>query len=397
MSNLITLLGDEKEKFLRIGIAGTGDNLIRKILSSIGQVGGIRLVALTNRHKTLKECFDRLRAREDEAGNLMYSGELEKRMRELEEAEKSGSIKYFQLDENGNLSDEFLSSIDLLHISSPDAEHGKQAVQAVRKGVHIICEKPFAESYEEAVKHAKEIDEAESRGIVVSSANHYVRYGPAFALIKNWGKFNNSFPVVRVEGKFLEDESSLNTRTKELFKKHGILHDMVIHYVAILRKLNINLSNGSTLVYRYPGYDNETGASLFCSLEGKCTSSGTMFALKAGKGRKESEKYMRFIFKDGRVVILNFLKKDIGILDSFVTDYKSVWWRGIDMDREPLARVYEEAREEIIMRKSGKMNGNILYTVGDSIKDLSILDNIRTKAVVMRPHEFYEDLGKTWT
>ena len=64
--------------------------------------------------------------------------------------------------------DAFLSSdIDAVYIATPNCLHAEGAIAAARAGKHVLCEKPFATRYEDAMRMYREVDK---QGVVMLEA-----------------------------------------------------------------------------------------------------------------------------------------------------------------------------------------------------------------------------------
>src|SRR3989338_7562331 len=100
---------------VRIGIIGCGDNLLRKILESVGKVDGVKIVAVADIYGSLKETLEVLASRKNDDGSLMYSGELRDNINRLSKMEEEGKIKYFSVNDRDFESD-FFSEVDAVHI-----------------------------------------------------------------------------------------------------------------------------------------------------------------------------------------------------------------------------------------------------------------------------------------
>ena len=87
-------------------------------------------------------------------------------------------------DENAFLSDEqFLEKkrADILVIATPDRDHVRIAVRALKLGYHLLLEKPITGS-EEQLKELLEAQKKYDRRVIVC---HVLRYAPAFMMVKD--------------------------------------------------------------------------------------------------------------------------------------------------------------------------------------------------------------------
>ena len=75
--------------------------------------------------------------------------------------------------------EDLLASVTVVDVCTPSASHGQVALQAVRAGVHVVCEKPIALDFREALALAVE---ARTKGLTVLPA-HVVRYFGEYAAL----------------------------------------------------------------------------------------------------------------------------------------------------------------------------------------------------------------------
>ena len=81
--------------------------------------------------------------------------------------------------------DELVDSdeINMVYVATPPYLHYEQSLQALKKGKHVICEKPISFNYDEAV----ELNQlAKSKGLLFI-VNLMQRYNPLFLQIKGVG------------------------------------------------------------------------------------------------------------------------------------------------------------------------------------------------------------------
>ena len=64
-------------------------------------------------------------------------------------------------------------SVDALHICTPNDRHATEALTAIERGVHVICEKPLATTTEESAQMA---EAATERGLVAATCYHSRAY-----------------------------------------------------------------------------------------------------------------------------------------------------------------------------------------------------------------------------
>lgn len=118
--------------------------------------------------------------------------------RSLEEAEKYAQD--WEIPQAFGSYQEMLESgeVDAVYISLPNHLHAEWTVKALREGVHVLCEKPFATSLDEvdAVIAARE-----KFGKVVAEALMY-RHHPQTKIIKDWLQKGKLGRITMIRGTF---------------------------------------------------------------------------------------------------------------------------------------------------------------------------------------------------
>lgn len=120
-----------------------------------------------------------------------------------------------------------LPDVDVIDICTPTALHHEQTLLAARAGKHVVCEKPFAQSVEDA-QHM--IDVCAAAGVKLLLA-HVLRYFPAYADAKARvaaGEIGNVklMRMARLNSMLLAPEGSWFA---DLLQSGGVLFDMSIH------------------------------------------------------------------------------------------------------------------------------------------------------------------------
>jgi predicted dehydrogenase len=92
--------------------------------------------------------------------------------------------------------------IDVLHVCTPNAPHAEQALAAIERGVHVVCEKPLAVTPDES---RAMLDAAEERGVVHATCYH-VRGYPLVAQMRADVLEGVVGDVTVVHGRYLCDD-----------------------------------------------------------------------------------------------------------------------------------------------------------------------------------------------
>ena len=135
---------------MKWGLIGCGDMAAKTTAPSILRVPGCRLVAVCGRHR------DRTRAFADRFGIPTATTRVEE------------------------LADD--PEVDAVFISTPVARHCEQTLACLRRGKHVLCEKPLALTAEEALQMA---EAARDAGRLLSAA-YYRRAFPQTQAIKRF-------------------------------------------------------------------------------------------------------------------------------------------------------------------------------------------------------------------
>jgi predicted dehydrogenase len=92
--------------------------------------------------------------------------------------------------------------VDVLHVCTPNAVHAQQAMAAIERGIHVVCEKPLAVSTEES---RAMVAAAEQRGIVHATCYH-VRGYPLVEQMRHDVEAGVVGDVSFVHGRYLCDD-----------------------------------------------------------------------------------------------------------------------------------------------------------------------------------------------
>ncbi len=95
--------------------------------------------------------------------------------------------------------------IDLIDICTPGNTHAEIAIAALEAGKHVLCEKPLANSVEEAEKMTLVAQAAAERGGVFSMCGFSYRRTPALALAKRMVDDGRLGEIRHVRAQYLQD------------------------------------------------------------------------------------------------------------------------------------------------------------------------------------------------
>ena len=91
--------------------------------------------------------------------------------------------------------------IDVVHICTPNAFHAEMAIEAARANKHIVCEKPIAVSYSQAVEMAFEVEKS-GVGFAVPFA---YRFYPIVRELRSRIQEGQAGPLHLIHGNYLQD------------------------------------------------------------------------------------------------------------------------------------------------------------------------------------------------
>jgi predicted dehydrogenase len=125
--------------------------------------------------------------------------------------------------------------IDLIDVCSPGDTHAEVAIAALEAGKHVLCEKPLANTVDEAVAMAEAAARAEDRGVRAMVAFNYRRV-PAVALARQFVAEGRLGDIRHVRGVYLQDwivdpEFPLVWRLQAERSGSGALGDLGAHIV----------------------------------------------------------------------------------------------------------------------------------------------------------------------
>ena len=180
--------------------------------------------------------------------------------------------------------EEVLNKVDAVSIAVPTVHHYKSAKAFLANGVHVLLEKPFAETIEEA----EELAQLASDNNVSLQIGHLERFNPVFA----------EFQKLIDQPKFIE-----NIRIAP-FPKRGtdvdVILDLMIHDIDLVL----------AVVGEYPEFVEGTGVNIITSTADLANArlrfpSGCIADLTASRVSDKAERKMR-IFQSGLYLSLDY-------------------------------------------------------------------------------------------
>ncbi|MFJ2237442.1 Gfo/Idh/MocA family protein [Streptomyces sp. NPDC087859] len=131
--------------------------------------------------------------------------------------------------------------VDLVDICTPGDSHAEIAVAALAAGKHVLCEKPLANTVEEAARMAEAAEEAYGRGQLSMVGFNYRRV-PATALARNMVAEGRLGRLRHVRVTYLQDwlvdpEFPLTWRLRKEHAGSGSLGDLGAHIIDLAQYL----------------------------------------------------------------------------------------------------------------------------------------------------------------
>jgi predicted dehydrogenase len=125
--------------------------------------------------------------------------------------------------------------VDLVDICTPGLNHAEIAIAALRAGKHVLCEKPLANTVDEARRMVAAADEARPNGIRAMCGFNYRRV-PAVALMRRLVADGRLGTIRHVRARYLQDwlvdpEFPLEWRLRREVSGSGALGDLGAHIV----------------------------------------------------------------------------------------------------------------------------------------------------------------------
>jgi predicted dehydrogenase len=161
------------------------------------------------------------------------------KMAEVRDARAEGTSFSRYRSESGLLGDR---GIDAVVIASPDRFHAPSLAAAVAAGKHVLCDKPLAQTVDDLRLLRRTLDEAEERGLVVTSC-HPRRFDPPYLWLKLWIDGTTTFgDVQNIELDFSYHAPSKVGLHSGLLADHfnhefDLLHFLCGHAPAVIHKL----------------------------------------------------------------------------------------------------------------------------------------------------------------
>ena len=130
------------------------------------------------------------------------------------------------------------SDIDIVDICTPNDAHAEIAIEALKAGKHVICEKPLASTLEESVAMAAAA--RASIGTTMVAFNY--RRTPAIALAKKFIDEGKIGDVINFRGTYLQDWSAdpdgpLSWRFQKKIAGSGAIGDIGTHVIDLAHHL----------------------------------------------------------------------------------------------------------------------------------------------------------------
>ncbi len=92
-------------------------------------------------------------------------------------------------------------NVDVVHITSPNKEHVKQALAALKAGKHVVCEKPLGMT----TKETSNLVKIAAKSGLVFAVNYNCRFFPAVLQMRKMVQRGDLGKIIHVQGHFFQD------------------------------------------------------------------------------------------------------------------------------------------------------------------------------------------------
>jgi predicted dehydrogenase len=237
-------------------------------------------------------------------------------------------------------------SVDAVSIVTTDASHVSLAIEALRRGKHVLCEKPLATNAADAFRLA---DTAKEAGFI-NMVNLSYRSSPAIQKAYDLVQSGAIGPIVHVEASYLQDwlgssewrddETSL-WRLSSRHGSKGVLSDLGIHVldfasypIGKVASVNCRLHSFDTLKGMPVGdYDFEASDSAVLHLEFQNGALGVVHTTRWGTGHKNSLRLRVYGERGGILIDLDASKNCLWLCNG--PRLKSARWQKVRCPRTP--------------------------------------------------------------
>ena len=154
----------------------------------------------------------------------------------VQENELYHAKKEWGVDQCNTDYDEMIEQVDLdaVAIISPSNLHCEQVISALKKGLHVFCEKPLGISKAECLKVEKAVSQQPK---LVFMLGFMRRYDPSYVYAKNKIESGYIGRPILFRGYSVDPESAINGAIKYAAHSAGQFLDMAIHDIDLARWL----------------------------------------------------------------------------------------------------------------------------------------------------------------
>ncbi len=212
--------------------------------------------------------------------------------------------------------DELLGQIDAVSLAIPTQQHFELVMKCIARGVHVLVEKPIAESLEQAEQLALT---AESEGLVVQ-VGHIERFNPVYMELKN----------------ILEDLPPLAVNIQRLSPYQGSNVDVDVVLDLMIHDTNLILD----LLGRYPEYLDAVGLTAYSgtidhAMVQVCYPNGPIVSMTASRVTEHKVRRIDVTCREAYVEC-DLLNKSISIHRATIGEYINANKRGVKYRQESL-------------------------------------------------------------
>lgn len=193
-------------------------------------------------------------------------------------------------------------SVHLVYVAVPPKFHHAIALDVLEAGKHILCEKPLANSYEEA----KEMAEKANVAGVVNAINFPLPYSSPIQLLEEKVKNNEIGQVKRIDFKMHFTAWPRAWQQNPWIAKReqgGFIREIMPHYIQVIRQIFGDVKEVQSHI-DYPENEEDCETGIIARLE---LENGTPVSINglSGIGKKE-DVALRLYGEEGVLSIINW-------------------------------------------------------------------------------------------
>ncbi len=147
-------------------------------------------------------------------------------------------------------------TIDIVSVCTPNDSHAEIAIAALRAGKHVICEKPIANTLENAKAMAEAATSAQQGRVLINMCAYQYRRVPALVMAKKLIDEGSIGKILNIRATYLQSwsadpSSPLSWRFQKKVAGAGTLGDIATHVIDITQYLAGDISQVVSFLETY--------------------------------------------------------------------------------------------------------------------------------------------------